>query len=285
MKQILVTITFIITALSGFSQTVNTPSYGPVPYRTPEQTIGEDYTPPPPPLKKYTWAASLNFADNYEKVLYKDVLNKKFKLVKIENGKTGYFMGEDGKEYKTNIGDDGHFFGMFSVKDLEMSRAMFLNKTLWIKNYNAQVYHDKDDKYKDTLISTLQPITVKDISIGRHSDLPLVFTVRTRTGNIACYGIDLSGPDNLRQSKYFVENNFYLKDPKLTYHFSTAVWRQIEAGETPIGMVTDAFELVMGRPTKVNRSRTGNTIREQWVYGEDSPRFYYFTNDKYTGNN
>ncbi len=288
MRRLGLFITLAAFSYNSYGQTTNTTDknlYGPVPYRTPEQTIGEDYVVAPPPSKGDEWDSFLNFAHNYEKVLYKDVFKEKFILIRIEDGKTGYFKNEDGKEYRSRIADNVHFFGLFPVKDLEAARAMFLNKTLWIKDYHAQVYHGKEDQYVDTLISTFQPVTVTDISIGRSTDLPLVFTIRTRTGKIACYGIDISGTNTYRQPQLFLENNFYLKDPKLTYHFSPAVWRQIEAGETPMGMAADAFELVMGKPTHINRSRVGNTFHEQWVYGEDRPRFYYFTNDKYTGKN
>jgi hypothetical protein len=107
-------------------------THGPVPYRTLEKTIGQEYV-----LLKLNNNHSDEGYRNLHKVSDADFRfsakegeGKKFKLVSIDDHYTGHFVDGAGTEYTSDEGEEKYFWNMMLASDLEDARKLLLNRTL-----------------------------------------------------------------------------------------------------------------------------------------------------------
>ncbi|MNY49118.1 hypothetical protein D3C86_1845120 [compost metagenome] len=85
---------------------------------------------------------------------------------------------------------------------------------------------------------------------------------------------------------YSFYNNFWTYNPKLKYKYSPAIWKLIANKEVTLGMTKEQVKLSLGKPDDVDYSEYKSGTQEQWVYGTDAYRsYYYFENGRLTGQN
>lgn len=67
--------------------------------------------------------------------------------------------------------------------------------------------------------------------------------------------------------------------------FNRRVTNAIAAGEVFVGMTADDVRRSWGEPEKINRSVSGSSVREQWIFdrGNYRTQYVYVTNGEVTG--
>jgi hypothetical protein len=283
MKKIVLALIVTFTTLTGFSQTGTYP-YGPLPYREPKETIGETYIVLPYYDSKYPESDVIKRADKPRKaIMLKELIGRKFKLMSIDDD-NGHFQDSSGTEYLCLI-TNSTFAEIAPLKDIEDARNLFAGKTLWLNTDKAFASISPDGTMSDEIeLNRFEPVTVTSVLIGNGNNCPVTFKFKTAKGKEAVVRVDVSGTNTNHDANYAFNNLFFTQDPKTLYHFTPAVWQAVKNMSTPKGMPEDAFELVMGKPNHIHSSQVGHTSHQQWVYGHDFQRFYYFENGKYTGN-
>ncbi len=279
MKQIFILLTFVTLSINAFSQAGSTVSYGPVPYHTLQQTIGEDYV--VLPMNQVLQEAGYNIKKNDPQsshLSYKEGLGKTLKLISIDE-KIAHFKDSANTEYITDIRKN--MIEDVALKtDFEEANKLFLNKTLWL---NVTTIHSGDiPSTKWGFISDLKFDKVEVIGFAGYisSHLPVCFLVKTSKGEIGWCPISISGTNSIE--KYSFEKYFLTVDPKVSCNCSSETWMSIKASIPKIGMTTQQVRLCIGPPNDINRTVTGKTITEQYVYGFNKFSYYYFTNGKLT---
>jgi hypothetical protein len=279
---------FILASLSFISaqgqSTRPNNTYGPLPYRELKETVGETYIVLLTGGDSSPVSYQISKANEPRKlVLFKDLVGKKLKLMSIDKD-NGHFQDSLGTEYLCHISDNT-FGDIAPLKDIEDARNLFAGKTLWLNKDNASASASSDGTLSGKIeLNRFEPVKVMSVSMSNNSDCPVIIKFRTAKGKEAVLKADVSGTNTEHDPEYAFNNLFFTQDPKTIFHFTPAIWQAVMNMSTPKGMPEDAFELVMGKPDHINSSQVGHTSHQQWVYGHDTQRFYYFENGKYTGN-
>jgi hypothetical protein len=263
--------------------------YGPVKYRTLEETIGETYL--VLPLSKYD--LDYGYFNLYEGDTTNDPnrLSKEkgdgllITLASLQND-IAHFIDSSGKKYAAKL-IDASISDVVPVYDIEQSRKLFLNKTLWMKRGFLFTYDDATGDYGKITGTHLDPVKVIDIVGGANQAFPVRFIVKTAEGETGFADVIVSGTnaDLIDLKEYSFDKIFFAEDPHKTYHFTPKVWQMVKEYDTPIGIPMEAFKLVKGTPNAVNTLRTAKSVRQQWIYNTIPRSYYYFENGKLVASN
>jgi len=281
MKNLFITLVSAFITFTTFAQEGK--PYGPIAYRAPKETIGEDYY----VMKVDTSRA--NLGDGYVRLqkvvngksvdIKENLEGKIIKLIEV-NGDIGLFKDSEGIEYNSKISDELSFFDLIPVKEFEDTKALLLNKPLWVNNPHMQIGNWETRNWPITAFR-FEKVMITNVKYGSMAAWPIKITLKTADGEIGDTYISLSGTNTgLDMDHHWFSKNFFTTDPHLLYKFTPQVWKQIENYQTPIGMPTDAVVLMKGLPESINKTtdKTGTTY--QYVFGKVSPSYYYFKNGK-----
>ena len=162
------------------------------------------------------------------------------------------------------------------VADIDSARSRWLDKTLWYKKKDIVLYDEEKDEFLSIKVKKFTPLKVVDIVAGWYDHQPVRFILQTPNGDEGFIDINLSGTnvsDILRDNSKFDEA-FLTKDPRKIFNWSEKVWNAIEEEKVFVGMTSEQAKLSWGNPKSINRTHTGTSIHEQWVYG--SGNYLYF---------
>lgn len=271
--------------LKGYSQTktITGPlTYGPVPYRTLEQTIGEDYVVlPMDQFEKKSGYDVLKLAKEPNTDITDSTLSgKQLRLIAIDTKKTAHLKDSNGLEYLCDL-HNGCYNDLAPVYDINEAKKKIFQKTIWLNNNGVPT--GKLNATGNKLIfvgERLDPLKVIGIELSDLSDCPVKFILQTAKGEVGYLPVDVSGTNTDR--RFIFEKYFFERDPKLIYNFTPQEWHYIKAGLPQIGMSTQAVRLCIGPPNDINRTVAGKNVTEQYVYGFNKFSYYYFTNGKLT---
>ncbi|MCC8409787.1 DUF2845 domain-containing protein [Mucilaginibacter sp. UR6-1] len=275
--------TSISTEIKETQNQVGKLLYGPLPYRTLKETIGEIYI--TLPLSKYDEKSG--YRELFKKGDKKNVdavegAGKKLKLIFV-NENEGIFTDSNGVEYICKIFEET-FTQLAPLSDIENSRKLLINKPLWL-NVNKFVvgdpYSDKGTVIENARFSK---VIVIDVLASYSNEMPIFIICKDDKGRVGYENVNMSGTNStIELSDLFIEK-FFTENPQTKYKLSDKTWATVKAGRTEIGMPMDAVQLIEGRPTKRNKSVVGTIRKEQWVYGETAIQsYFYFENGKLTG--
>jgi hypothetical protein len=82
------------------------------------------------------------------------------------------------------------------------------------------------------------------------------------------------------ESAFKFNDKFFTEDPRKKYAWNEATFAAIEDGKIFVGMSKEQARISWGNPLEINRTVSGNSLQEQWVYG--GRRYLYFEGDKLT---
>ncbi|RYY34590.1 MAG: hypothetical protein EOP46_12910 [Sphingobacteriaceae bacterium] len=256
--------------------------YGPIPYRTLQETIGETYLVLPMLDVFIEDGYRYLFAKNSNKnVSTKEGEGKFLKLISV-NDKEGEFTDSAGNVYVSKIDDDNTFWNLAPVTDFENTRKLLLNKQLWLKT-NQYTTGDPYNRKSLKKISNVRftHVTVIDVLASFSNNAPIFLVFKTDKGDIGFENANVSGTNTDLDPEYWFNEKFFIENPQITYKLTPKLWEAVKAHDLQIGMPAIAAELIYGRPTKRNKTKTATTVTEQWVYGDGTDTWYvYITNGK-----
>ncbi len=251
-----------------------------LPYRMLSETTGE----------KYLVLSHGDTNDEYTGFKRTDHPNKKLsnhdlcgKILTVvsESYNTYSFVDSDNYTYTYENYGGGDIYFLLNITDVDNTKKLFLNKSLWINDNKVLKPYNKFSKI---LPARFERVTVINILPGDYHGTPVKFIVKTAKGDTSECSLNVS--DTNRGDSMFNDGDdyrfgsvFFVKDPKVTYHLSATAWAAVRAKKIYLGMPGDALRLVKGVPDKINRTTTAYAISEQWVYGYS---YYYFKNNKLT---
>ncbi len=285
MKNVLIISVALLSIFKCYGQTktVTGPlTYGPVPYRTLEQTIGEDYI----VLKQNGTEKKYGFswikkADDDDFPYLKDstLVGKTLKLVQIDKNRTAQLIDGSSVRYRCKLVED-RYGDIAPLYDVSEAKKKFFQKTLWYNHDWIKSIPNVTNNKNALKNLRFEPMRVIDVEFSDLSDCPVRFILETFTGEKGYMDVDVSGTNTDR--KFIFERFFFEQDPKLLYNFTPQEWHCIKAGLPQIGMSTQAVRLCLGPPNDINRTVAGKNVTEQYVYGFNKFSYYYFTNGKLT---
>lgn len=210
---------------------------------------------------------------------YDEYVGRIAKVISVDESnylpKIQFQMEDNGKELSATAYSES-INGIAPIADIDSARSRWLNKTLWFKNKELVLYDEEKDKFLSLKVKKYSPVKVVDIVAGWYNDSPVRFILQTQSGDEGFIDLNLSGTnvsEILRGYSHFDEE-LLTNDPRKTYHWSEKVWNAIEAEKVFIGMTSEQAKLSWGRPKDINRTNTGSSIHEQWVYTSGS--YLYF---------
>lgn len=175
---------------------------------------------------------------------------------------------------------DNTYNDIAPLYDINEAKKKILHKTLWLNHESIIIKNPTTGKNTELEDLRFNPVKVTDIKLYSNSDCPVKFVLETVKGETGYLHVDVSGTNTDR--KFIFERYFFEQDPKLIYNFTPQEWHYIKAGLPKIGMSTQAVRLCIGPPNDINRTVSGKTVTEQYVYGYNKFSYYYFTNGKLT---
>jgi len=264
--------------------------HGPVNFRELSEMIGEQFVvmPKGKHIQSYGYqhlykASASSMTDNLS---YKEGLGMVLKLVEFD-GVHGVFQDSLGNRFRSTAYSQ-QFADMAPIRDLEEAEKLFLHKFLWVKDFNLSTFDEKTQETGEVPNVRLTRVSVEGIQLGTEENQPVRFILKTTGGKYGFLDVNISG-SNLGykyRDFYSFNNTFWTYNPKLKYKYSPAIWKLIAGRDVAIGMTAQQVKLSLGEPDKVNYSEYASGSHEQWIYGEDSSRsFYYFTNGRLTAQN
>ncbi|MCC8409788.1 DUF2845 domain-containing protein [Mucilaginibacter sp. UR6-1] len=257
--------------------------YGPLPYRTLAETVGETYIVLP--------LMDLFLKDGYSNLFLKGASKNisakegEGKLLKLTslNEKEGFFIDSSGTEYRCEIIRE-RFTELAPIYDILSTKKRLINKPLWlnIKKYVVgDPYADKGTVIENARFAKVMVI---DVLASYSNNVPVFIIFKDDKGRVGYENANMSGTNSTIELPDLFIEKFFTENPQTKYKLSDKTWAAVKAGRTEIGMPMDAVQLIEGRPTKRNKSVIGNIRKEQWVYGETAIQsYFYFENGKLTG--
>lgn len=264
--------------------------YGPVDFRELGEMIGEKFIVMPKSKSVQRYGYQDIYRENSKSLTdhlsYNDGVGLVLSLAQIK-GRNGVFQDSLGNKYTSTV-SNGQFNDLAPMRDLKEAEELFLHKSLWVKDHSLNTYDERSGETGQIHNVRLTRVTVEEIAVGTEEQAPVRFILKTASGKIGYRDVNMSGSNlsyNYRQF-YSFHNTFWTYNPKAKYKFSPQIWKLIANQEAKIGMTTQQVKLSLGEPDEVNYSEYRSGTQEQWMYGSDSHRsYYYFRNGRLTGQN
>ena len=248
-------------------------SEGAFPFRPISEWIGQRFIFLPKSKKTQSYGYH-NFGVGYDK--YVGRIAKVISVDKNGNYPLVTFKLEDnGKELEATAYTET-IKGIGPVADIDSARARWLHRTLWQKGSGLVLYDEEKDEFRSVKLKKYSPVQVVDIVAGWYEDTPVRFIIRSQAGDEGYVDLNLSGTNVaqiLRGYSHF-DDSFFIEDPRKLYPWPAEVWSAIESGKVYVGMTAEQARLSWGTPKDVNRTVSGTSIHEQWVYAKGS--YLYF---------
>ena len=167
-------------------------------------------------------------------------------------------------------------------RDIDYARHNFIGKTLWLRNREVSTYDAATKKTEYFKVNNLQPVKVIDIVLSDTEGWPLRFVLEDKEGKQFFKVSKLSGTncDPVLESAYKFNDVFFADDPQKRFAWDETTFAAIEDGKVFVGMSREQARISWGNPLEINRTVSGDTVREQWVYGGNT--YLYFERDKLT---
>ena len=263
--------------------------YGPVDYRDFSEMVGEDFVIMPKIKSVQHYGYQLIYKEGssgMDNVSYKEGLGLVLKLKSFE-GIQGIFQDSLGNRYTTKAYNN-QFSDLAPLRDLNEAAKLYLHQYLWLKERSLSTYDEGTDEYGSIPVDKLTRVKVEDIVVGTEEQKPVRFILKTSTGKIGYIDVNMSGSNQSYQYRKFYSfySSFWTFDPKLRYKYSSSIWNLIAKSDVRLGMTAQQVKMSLGEPDNVNYSTYKSGSHEQWVYGEDSSKtYYYFENGILTAQN
>jgi len=265
--------------------------YGPVDFREIKEMIGEEFIviPKRKLLQHYGYQflykeQSKGFPDH---VTYDEMVGKIIKLVSVDYSNPCIFIDSTGAKFLFTP-YIGTFDDLAPLKDLKEASKLFKGRKLWVKRGFLNTYDENTEKVGRVDVLRLSSVLVTDIVVGDEAVEPVRFILKTPFGKVGYIDVNMSGSnESYKYRDDFSFNNWFLTyDPKLKYKYSPAMWKLIQKGYVRLGMTSQQVKLSIGDPDDVNTSMYSSGTHEQWIYGKDSDKtYYYFENGILTAQN
>lgn len=264
--------------------------HGPVDFRELKEMIGEQFIVMPVGKHIQSYGYQHLYKDSSKSltdhVSYEEGLGLELKLVEFD-GVHGVFLDSLGNKFRSTAYSQ-QFSDMVPLKDIKEAEKIFLHKPLWVKDFSLSTYNEQTDETGEVPNVRLTRVTVEEIRIGTDDQQPVRFILKTATGKFGFLDVNMSGSNQGYQYRdtYSFYNTFWTYDPKLKYKYTSAIWKLIAKRDVAIGMTAQQVKLSLGEPDDINFSEYSSGSSEQWIYGTDTERsYYYFTNGRLTGQN
>ncbi len=278
--------------VTGNSSTDPLFAFGPVAHKSIGEMIGETFQVVAGHYSLETKAFFIKRLDAPEKaILNKDVQGKLLTLIrfivndKYNSDSVGVFKGNDGIEYTYTVYKN-RFPGLVYINDIADARKLLLNNTYWLNLGTVYQYNAQQDRNDTVKVDRFTPVLVTGVELNWDFNKPVKVSVKTPSGITGFMQLDVSGNcTNHGDSWSYFNEAVYTTNPKLTYHFTPAVWQAVVHKNIILGMPGDAVVLVENsKPNVVNRSVRAGKTEEQWVFVSPGGfrSYYYFTNGKLT---
>lgn len=256
--------------------------FGPVPYRTLEETVGEEYMvlPLDSGMKKFGYTYMK--AQGSEKRLYSKDIEGKLLVLKSVTKDSAYFADSDGNKYVSVIAYNHTIANIAPLAEFKFARKLYLNKTLWIKTFSVKVGNHRDVINTETKNAIFEPVHILDIVPSTSNSYPLVFIIKTSDGTIGYTVAAISKTNTDRDPDFDFYNRFYIKDPKLIYKYPPATWANLKKNKIVVGMTEEQVLLIRKDPDQVNKVVVGGKVYKDWIYMEPKYHSYLFLNGKVT---
>jgi hypothetical protein len=262
-------------------------SKGSFPYRSINEWVGERFIflPVSKKLQEYGYQGIDGGDGRYNHPSYKSYVGRIMKVTSVEKEYPLYrvtFQMEDSKETLRATAYSETVDGIAPLADIDSARAKWLGRTLWYKGNQLVSYDENKDSFEHVDLKKFSPLKVVDVVAGWYSNSPVRLILQDAKGNEGYEDLNVSNtnvPDILQPHNKF-EDKFFETDPRQTYKWSPKVWQAIEDGKVFVGMTKEQAILSWGKPKEINRTNTGLTVHEQWVYGDHN--YLYFENEKLT---
>ncbi len=187
---------------------------------------------------------------------------------------------EDDKKTIHGDIDGGCMDDVAPVSDLEMARALYRGKTLWLGSDHISTYDPAKDisdspaalarheAFQQTKIKQYSPMRVLDVVPGWYASAPVRFIVQDETtkalGYVDVHMSDTNVPKDLQAVSRF-RDVFLEGDPRAAYPWPAKVWEAIEDKKVFDGMTAPQVQMSWGSPKAIRRTSGDQT--EQWAYG------------------
>jgi hypothetical protein len=255
-----------------------------LPHRRLSKMIGEEFIVLPLDNANQTYFG-LHYVDKPKYDLFNhDIASKKLTLLSINITDTeARFKDNDGNEYIKQL-RDGIAPGLLPISEIEAVKKYYTNLTIWVNRRIFSVTKNKNSRK----IGVLEPVKIINVSASNASYVPVRLTLRTLRGEIGVLDVDVSGTNTNNDLNSTMEtikdfrfkDVFYQQNPRLAYKLTPAMWKIVEKGNIYLGMPSAAFEVLSGKPQRINRTTGFYGVHEQWVYGDN--QYYYFEIGKLT---
>jgi hypothetical protein len=181
-------------------------------------------------------------------------------------------MDDDGQIYTARVILDT-VGGIAPLADINNARLKYLGKTLCRIRGSILTYNHKTEKFGTVNFKRYAPVKVVNVVAGWDDMSPVRFILQTPSGEEGFIDVSLSGT-NVSSGRGNFDDWFLVEDPRKTYRWPEKIWSAIEGGRVLTGMTAEQARMSWGKPKEVNRTITGTSTHEQWVYGSGS--YLYF---------